>query len=239
MHQPQSPNTPDKLWGELAPAYAHRLLTAREFAQLPNDDFYRYELVDGRVIQMPPPQDEHSNVQANLIMLLKLWQKQSGIRGRVRAELGVLLSEKGKPRLVLGPDAAYIAAGRRGERKEAYERIAPDFVAEIASPTQSRPDMYQKVNLYLAAGVKLVWLIWPNPQFIEVWQADDTTQARAKRGETIQSKVFTSTDTLTSFAVLPEFACQASDLFEDSAAAEPLADEDTEGENESEANDDD
>jgi Uma2 family endonuclease len=120
MHQPQSSNIPNKLWGELAPAYAHRLLTAREFAQLPNDDFYRYELIDGRVIQMPPPQDEHSNVQANLIMLLKLWQKQHKIRGRVRAELGVLLSEKDQPRLVLGSDAAYIAPGRRGERQEAY-----------------------------------------------------------------------------------------------------------------------
>ena len=115
MHQPQKHNAHDKLWGELAAAYAHRLLTEREFAQLPNDDFYRYELVGGRVIRMPPPQDEHSNVQANLIMLLKLWQKQKDIRGRVRAELGVL------------------------------------------------------VNLYLATGVKLGWLIRPNGQFVEVW----------------------------------------------------------------------
>ncbi len=220
MQQPRPPHAPAKLWGTLAPAYAHRLLTEREFAQLPNDDFYRYELVDGRVIQMPPPQDEHSNVQANLIMLLKIWQKENKVGGRVRAELGVLLSEKGEPRLVLGPDAAYIAPGRKGERKEAYERIAPDFVAEIASPSQTRPEMYQKVNLYLAAGVKLLWLIWPNPQFVEVWQADDTTQARAKRGEIIQSKVLTSADTLTGFAVLPAFSCPVSDIFEDIAVAE-------------------
>ena len=42
----------------IMPGRAVRLLTAEEFARIPDDDFH-YELVEGRVVRMSPPGGRH------------------------------------------------------------------------------------------------------------------------------------------------------------------------------------
>jgi hypothetical protein len=39
---------------QIMPGRAARLVTAEEFARIPDDD-YHYELVEGRVVRMSPP----------------------------------------------------------------------------------------------------------------------------------------------------------------------------------------
>jgi Uma2 family endonuclease len=84
--------------------------------------------------------------------------------------------------------------------------------------------MLTKMNLYLAAGVRLLWLVWPNPQIVEVWEAAATTAARAQHGELPRSRIFTSDDTLAGFAALPDFTCPVSAIFADYAEATESAD---------------
>ncbi len=50
------------------------------------------------------------------------------------------------------------------------EGLAPDLVAEIASPNQYRPEMADKAQRYLAAGVRLVWVVWPKYSQVDVWR---------------------------------------------------------------------
>jgi Uma2 family endonuclease len=179
------------------------------------DDGYSYELVEGVILRMPPPQDEHSNVQANIIHLLKNWAKVSEHGGRVRGELGLLLDVGDNQTTVLGPDVTYIAPDHYGERDQAYEHIAPDLVVEIVSPSQSRTAILKKVRFYLAAGVALVWVAWPGPEVLEVWQADATTQEHARTGDPLPSILFTPDATLSGFDVLPAFSCTVAELFKD------------------------
>jgi Uma2 family endonuclease len=49
-------------------------------------------------------------------------------------------------------------------------RVAPDLAAEIASPDQHRPEMAEKARHYLAAGVRLAWVLWPKRQQVDVWR---------------------------------------------------------------------
>ena len=48
--------------------------------------------------------------------------------------------------------------------------LAPDSVVEVASPYQCRPEMRAKIRLYLSASARLVWVIWPRQQQVDVWR---------------------------------------------------------------------
>lgn len=47
--------------------------------------------------------------------------------------------------------------------------LAPDLVVEIAREGQDRPALGEKARLWLIAGVRLVWIIWPREQAVDVW----------------------------------------------------------------------
>lgn len=82
-----------------------KLLTAEEFARLPNPiDGSKEELVRGEVITMPPPSFVHGVVQGNAAFILQTYARQTN-SGRVTTESG-LITETG-PDTVRGPDVAF------------------------------------------------------------------------------------------------------------------------------------
>jgi Uma2 family endonuclease len=50
--------------------------------------------------------------------------------------------------------------------------LAPDLVAEVVSPSQFRPQMKDKAERYVRAGVRLVWVIWPQRQQVDMCRPD-------------------------------------------------------------------
>ena len=46
----------------------------------------------------------------------------------------------------------------------------PIWLLEVALPNQYRPEMAAKARLYLTAGVRLVWVVWPKTQQVDVWR---------------------------------------------------------------------
>ena len=74
---------------------------------------------------------------------------------------------------------------------------------EIASPTQYHPELDEKARLYLAAGVRLVWVIWPGDRQVDVWRPGSTRRSPRSRP-----------DTLDGLDVLPGFTCPVADLFD-------------------------
>jgi Uma2 family endonuclease len=51
-----------------------------------------------------------------------------------------------------------------------FWQLAPDLVVQVVSPSESRPKMEERARQWLAAGVQLVWLIWPKAKQVEVWR---------------------------------------------------------------------
>jgi Uma2 family endonuclease len=43
-------------------------------------------------------------------------------------------------------------------------------VAEVVSPSQYGPEMAEKARRWSAAGVRLVWVIWPAASRVDVWR---------------------------------------------------------------------
>lgn len=193
-------------WAEPVPGAPFPMTTA-QMQELP-DDGWQYELVDGRLVRMPGSGSKASAIAAYLVAALVTFVKPRKL-GRVSGADGIFnLTQPGAATETgLIPDVAFVSAGRlaplRSGTANAIPHLAPDLVAEVASPSQYRPEMAEKARRYLAAGVRLVWVIWPDTEQVDVWRpGSDALVATLSYG-----------DELDGMDVLPGFAHPVADLF--------------------------
>jgi Uma2 family endonuclease len=52
--------------------------------------------------------------------------------------------------------------------------LAPELAIEVASPGQSGDDLAAKAGRYLRGGTRLVWIVWPEEQSVDVWHPGDS-----------------------------------------------------------------
>jgi len=182
-----------------------RLTTAEELFAMP-DHGGDYELVSGelrargqlRVAE--PPNYWHGSLASRLIVRLGAFVQSAGL-GDVTTETGFMLRRH--PGTLRAPDVAFVTAGRLPdlESGEHYFDGAPDLAAEIVSPGDSASEIADKVEDYLASGVRLVWIVYPRGRSVVVWTPDG--RARALRGG----------DALDGADVVPGFRLPLADLF--------------------------
>lgn len=123
---------------------------------------------------------------------------------------GFRLTRPGEADTVLSPGIAYVSAAKvrqlplpgTPERKK-FLPVAPDLAVEVALPDQLHPEMADKAQLYLASGVRLVWLVWPGHQQVDIWRP----------GADQPSATLDPLDTLDGLDVLPGFTHPVADLF--------------------------
>jgi len=185
------------------PRPSRKLLTIADVAALPRtlpSGDVRYELDDGRLIIMPPPGDIHGAVQSNVVTQLKVQGEFRGL-GRARAEVGLVL--RTNPDRLTGPDAVFVTAALLPLKrsKEGYLETIPDLVVEVRSPNDTGPEVQAKVDEYLAAGVRVVWVADPKSQTVMAHRANQAPQA------------FGPFDSLTVPDVIPSFQIPVADLF--------------------------
>ena len=105
------------------------------------------------------------------------------------------------PDKVRKPDASFVAQDKLPNGPtDGHLRVAPDLAVEVASPNDSLRDSDRKVEEYLAAGVRSVWLIDPHVRVVQVIRADGTTQR------------LRDPDELTEPNILPGFRCYVRDF---------------------------
>jgi Uma2 family endonuclease len=188
-------------WAELVPGVGP--MTVDDLLAL-SDDGWQHELVEGRLVRMPPPGGEHGEVAANLLIALGMFVRAHESGRVLAAETGFQVG----PNTVLAADAALVRADRLPARDSAewkkYWQLAPDLVAEVASPSQKRDDMAAKARAWLAAGVRLVWIAWPDAEQVDVWRLS----APSTRFVTLGVG-----DLLDGLDVLPGFSYPLVDLF--------------------------
>lgn len=189
-------------WAEPVPGAPYPM-TAGELLGLAGDA-QRYELVEGRLMRMSPTSDEHFYITDNLHPVLRAFVKEHRLGIVTYPDNGFQISLPGQPDTVVAPDIAFVRAEQVPPRRTKYLAVAPDLAVEIASPTQYRPEMAAKARLYLAAGVRLVWVIWPADRQVDVWVP----------GSDVPERTLGEGDTLDGLDVLPGFAHPVADLFE-------------------------
>ena len=113
-------------------------------------------------------------------------------------------SLRGNPPLALKIDASFIAAHRltRDDLPTGHCEIVPDLAVEVISPNDLYSDVETKVDEYLQAGVRLVWVIDPGTESVRVHRLNGSVQDLSSR------------DPLSGEDVVPGFSCPVAKLFE-------------------------
>lgn len=195
-------------WAEPVPD-AHHPMTASDLLALDKGSWH-YELVEGRLVRMPPTGLEHFYVTDSLHSALRAHVTSNQLGLVTLPDTGFLLSRPGNPDTVLSPDIAFISAERarqlpaRGtSESRRYLAVTPDLAVETASPDQYHPEMARKAALYLEAGTRLLWVIWPQQCEVDNWRAVGDTPAKTLRPG----------DILDGEDVVPGFSYEVSKLF--------------------------
>lgn len=177
-----------------------KLLTAEEFMCLP-DNGMQQELVDGKVIEMPPPKPIHGGVQATVAFFLGQFVRPRRL-GRVVTESGIV-TRRG-PDSVRGPDVAFIVAERLpgGQLPDSYFELVPDLIVEILSPGTRAAAVRARTTMWLDAGAPLVWTLDPRRRTVVLSQPG------------VPDRTLHAHQLLTGEPVLPGFSVLVADLFE-------------------------
>jgi Uma2 family endonuclease len=174
------------------------LLEPDDLLHMPDGD--SYELVDGRLSEKRVGA-ESEYIGANLLALLHR-ATVPGF-GYVFGSNTSIRCFPNRLRLVRKPDVCFVARGRFSDEviPKGDILLAPDLTVEVISPNDTYEEVEVKVNEYLGAGVRLVWVISPESKTIVIRRPDKT------------AAWLDSTDTLSGENVVPGFSCPVIDIF--------------------------
>lgn len=192
-------------WAEVVSGASYPM-TADELLSRP-DDGWTYELVEGRLVRMPPSGGGASSLSGILIGALISFVRPRALGAVTVPDGEYILSVPGEPDTALAPDIAFVRTDRLPARDtpewDRPWRLAPDLAVEIASPNQYRPEMAVKALYYLRAGVRLIWVVWPRQKQVDIWRP----------GSDQPIATLTVGDILDGLDVLPGFTYPLADLF--------------------------
>ena len=182
-------------------ATGRNLITAEELLEL-HSKGVRGELIRGEFCETMSAGQEHGEVVFNLGIEVGSFVKRGKLGRMMGSDSGVLLGRE--PDTVREPDIAFFASEKfqRGERVTGYSEVVPDLVVEVASPSDSRLGVFDKAQMWLWHGVRLVWTVYPNLRVIDVHRQDRSTVR------------LTEDDFLDGLDVLPGFTYAVKEVFE-------------------------
>lgn len=191
-------------------ATATKLITTAEFLALPQDDGVERLLIKGELLEYPSESPmsyrnrRHCRTMTRVAKFLDNWlDTQPEPRGEVlTGDAGVRLSEN--PDTAFGADVAYVSAAVMARQSDEESTIVlgiPEMTVEILSPGEVKERHEKKIDAYLEAGVKLVWVLNPWRKTVTAYRPD------------ADPVLFAGRQDVTAPDVLPGFRVPAADLF--------------------------
>jgi Uma2 family endonuclease len=124
----------------------------------------------GEIIVVPPTGGETGKRNAKITTRFVLWNEES--------ELGEVFDSSTCFKLPNGcnrsPDVSWIQLEKwnalTDSQREKFPPIAPDFVLELMSPSDSLSETQSKMREYIAAKVRLGWLIDRKNRRVEIYR---------------------------------------------------------------------
>lgn len=139
-----------------------------------NPDLRIERTADGEVIIMPPAFADTGNRNFKIAQQIGNWADQSGTGEVFDSSSGFTLPN-GATR---SPDAAWILTARwdalSPEEQASFAPIAPDFVVELRSSSDTLASLEEKMAEYIANGVRLGLLVDRQQRQVHVYRSGQT-----------------------------------------------------------------
>lgn len=155
-------------------------LNVQPIWQLDDEQFLKLSLANpelklertpqGNLIIMSPTGGETGNRNAELIAEFSFWNRQKKEGKVFDSSTGFKLPNGA----IRSPDLAWIKQERwdslSEEERRKFPCLAPDFVLELQSETDSLANIQAKLEEYIENGVRLGWLINPVEKQVEIYR---------------------------------------------------------------------
>lgn len=132
----------------------------------------RFEVIHGFAYAMSAPNERHQLVLGELCRQIANYLVGKNCKVfPAPYDVRLFYKENGSDDTVVQPDIAVLC----GNEKRGAEgcRGAPDFIAEILSPSNTAIEMERKFSLYREAGVREYWVLDPENNILRTYQFKD------------------------------------------------------------------
>ncbi|HEV2989279.1 MAG TPA: Uma2 family endonuclease [Candidatus Angelobacter sp.] len=171
-------------------------MSFEEYERLPEE--IRSELYQGELIEMTPGTPKHNDIRDEIAFTLREFVRKNKL-GKIYIETAFRLF----PDVVLIPDVAYVTTEqlKNADLERAAFLFAPLLAVEVISPANSPLEMIRKRELYLSAGTKTVWIVYPLSRTVKVYK---------QGSERIETSVLSDSELLPGFSLsIPEVFARA------------------------------
>jgi len=191
---------PLRRFGPMTFSTESKVWTDEEFMALSKDG-HRYELVNGKPIDMGNSGMEHGGIGSFLGGLLAIYVR--------REKLGIVCDSSTAFALNNGnkrsPDVSFVDRERLKGLKSpprGFFQGSPDLAVEILSPSNTVEEIHQKIVEYFENGTRLVWVIHPDERYVLVYHSPEP------------DRFLRPDNTLDGEDVVPGFSMAVAELFE-------------------------
>jgi Uma2 family endonuclease len=148
-------------------------LSAEGFVELceANQDLQLERAATGEVIVMPPTYPWTGKKNFSLIGQLDAWNERAGLGIGFDSSTGFTLPNGA----IKSPDVSWVSnqqwdALTQTQQQQEFSPVAPDFVVELCSESDSLKKLKEKMQEYIDNGVRLGWLIDPKMKTVEIYR---------------------------------------------------------------------
>ena len=175
--------------------------TFLEFLETVQDEARRFELVEGVIVEMTPPSMGHGHFAGRIYGKFFVYLEKNPIGLPFVDNVGYRLDSK----TIFVPDVSFVSQEHLIIPLPRISPVAPDLAVEVLSPSNTFKEILFKIESYLRYGTKMVWIIHPEDEVVNVW--------RVMPDGSLNKRTFTKEDTLSGEDVLPNFTLPVSDIF--------------------------
>jgi Uma2 family endonuclease len=152
----------------LAIEKASRTWTEAELQSMP-DEGYIHELVNGEIVMSPKNNFQHEQVCERLNFALESFNRNHRLGAVFGSNMGFWMENRNcrAPDVSFVPKERLLRLGFKPDSKTFFPG-APDLAAEVLSPGNTRAEMDERMADFFASGARIVWIIHPDQQFVEV-----------------------------------------------------------------------
>jgi Uma2 family endonuclease len=175
-----------------------QITTAEQLLQAP--DLGPCELLRGELVMVSPAGYAHGSIAGRITIALGEFVKPRKLGDVLGGEPGFLIASD--PDTVRAPDVAFVRSERvPHEKPQGFFEGAPDLAVEVLSPNDRASEVNAKVQDWLDAGCRMVWVVDPQTKTVSVYRS---------RTEIM---VLGASDTLPGGDVLPGFSLPLVEIF--------------------------